>query len=114
MPGMRGILREMFNHLGVTRILESESSEDAWDLLQSNEVEIDLLIVSGNLPSEMDLLRAVRTSRATRKIPVLLVTDDPEHTRFIEAFQEAQAGFIIKPFNGDELKAKILSILTVD
>lgn len=53
--------------------------------------------------------RRLRAEEATREIPIILVTtrSSPEHVE--RGFESGCNDYIIKPFDGDELRAKIAS-----
>ncbi len=73
----------------------------------------DLILMDVVMPG-MDGFEACRRLRAmaeTREIPIILVTtrSSPEHVE--RGYESGCNDYIIKPFDGDELRAKVQSLL---
>ena len=68
------------------------------------------VVVSDVAMPEMDgyaLCRALRSDDATRAIPVLLVTARTELASIIEGFEAGASDYVLKPFHGRELLARV-------
>ena len=72
----------------------------------------DFLITDLNMPgmTGIDLLKAVRASEKTAKLPVLLVTAEAKRDQIVKAAEAGVSGYIVKPFTPETLKEKISKI----
>ena len=113
MPAMRSIVRNMLEDMGFTRIVEAEDGELAWHLIRNAAATpaeaIGLVIADWNMPgmSGVDLLRAVRSSAATRAVPFLMVTAKGDNAHIAEAVRAGVTDYVVKPFSGAQLGDKL-------
>lgn len=104
---MRRIIKNLLRDLGYTNITEADDGNSALPLLQTGN--FDFLVTDWNMPGMpgIDLLKAVRSSPKTAKLPVLMVTAESKREQIIAAAQAGVNGYIVKPFNATTLKEKI-------
>lgn len=76
-------------------------------LAKARELSLDLLIVDGVLPglSGLDLCRRLRA--AGSRLPVILITAKDDVEERVAGLDAGADDYIVKPFNGDELLARI-------
>ena len=89
---------EVFSALGAKEALEQ---------LSCNKIELILLDV--NMP-EVDgftLCRKLKQESSTKEIPVIFLTAQSEIEYISKGFEVGGADYITKPFNADELKARV-------
>lgn len=61
--------------------------------------------------SGLDALKAIKDNPATAHIPVLMLTGDGRLDRIVQAMQLGAAGYVMKPFDGDQLVERVRSLL---
>jgi two-component system chemotaxis response regulator CheY len=59
----------------------------------------------------LDLLRRVRADARLKRIPFIMVTAESKTENVIAAKQAGVSNYIVKPFNADTLRAKIVSVM---
>lgn len=72
------------------------------------------LIISDVIMPEMDgitLLKRIKTSTKLSHIPVILLTSKSEHQALIKGLEEGAEAYIDKPFNLEELEARVASLI---
>lgn len=107
---MRRIIKNLLKELGFSNIEEADDGNTALPKLKQGD--FDFLVTDWNMPgmTGIDLLRAVRKDEKLKNLPVLMVTAEAKREQIILAAQEGVNGYIVKPFNGATLKAKIEKI----
>ena len=108
---MRRIVRNLLKELGFSNVEEAEDGVVALAKLKNGG--FDFVISDWSMPtmSGIDLLRAIRADPRLRGLPVLLVTAEAKRENIIEAAQARASGYILKPFTGATLEAKLDAIL---
>jgi two-component system, chemotaxis family, chemotaxis protein CheY len=104
---MRRIVKNLLGDLGFTNTAEADDGKTAWPMLETGE--FDFVVTDWNMPgmTGIELLRLIRSSPKTAKIPVLMVTAEAQKSQIIEAAQAGVNGYIIKPFTAATLKEKL-------
>ena len=92
-------------------MLEAADASAARDLLLSNLP--DLILLDWMLPEEsgISLLKRLRKSPETRKIPVIMLTAKAEEHNKIHGLETGADDYITKPFSPKELIARIRALL---
>ncbi|MFN7751733.1 MAG: chemotaxis response regulator CheY [Pseudomonadota bacterium] len=108
---MRKIIRNLLKDRGYDDVEEADNGEAALERLRNGR--FDFVISDWSMPtmSGIDLLRAIRADPRLRGLPVLLVTAEAKRENIIEAAQARASGYILKPFTGATLEAKLDAIL---
>ena len=84
------------------------SGEDAIRL--AGEIKPDLVLMDILLKGKLDGVEAARAIRTKNDIPVIFLSSFSDESTCREANQASPYGYLIKPFNEKELKAKIDNI----
>ena len=96
---MRNIVRNAFEQLKVPcKYLEADNGAKAFQMLESNSV--DLVLLDWNMP-EMDgieFLKKVRAIPNFKTLPIVMVTSEAAKYMVIEALQCGATNYIVKPF----------------
>lgn len=110
---MLRILRNLLRQLEINQVEEATDGESAFDAMMRNPPE--LIISDWNMApmTGLELLRKVRAEPKLRHIPFIMVTAESKTENVIAAKQSGVSNYIVKPFNAETLKAKILSVTTV-
>lgn len=108
---MRKIIRNLLKDRGYDDVEEADNGEAALERLRGGR--FDFVISDWSMPtmSGIDLLRAIRADPRLKRLPVLLVTAEAKRENIIEAAQARASGYILKPFTGATLEAKLDAIL---
>ncbi len=107
MQTMRRLLKSTLNDLGYSNVVDADGGTTALSLLESGD--FSLLITDWNMPDMegIDLLKAVRASDKLKTLPVLMVTAEAKKTQILEAAEAGVNGYVVKPFQPAQLKAKL-------
>jgi two-component system chemotaxis response regulator CheY len=110
---MLRILRNLLRQLELMNVEEAQNGEEA--LFKLRKETFDLVISDWNMTpmTGLDLLRQVRADARLRAIPFIMVTAESKTENVIVAKQAGVSNYIVKPFNADTLKAKIMSVFKV-
>ena len=111
LPFARQLIRSMLQQLGVTKIVEASSGQDALNHLSQNPV--DLLICDWHMPglSGLEVLIEVRQQACYAALPVLMVTAELKAAQIQDAIRAGVTSYVAKPFRPEILKAHIESCL---
>lgn len=108
---MRRILKNILKQLGFKNLVEADDGTTAWDVLESQSV--DLIISDWNMPkmTGLELLKKVRGSTQYKKAPFLMVTAEAQKQNVIEAVQAGVSNYVVKPFTAEAISDKLKKIL---
>ena len=106
----RAKLREVFEDCGYRALMVSDAPS-AWRTLHREQC--DLVVVDLEIPGVdgLALCRLLRAQQATRKLPVIALSDSRVETRKEEAFAAGVNDFITKPSTPGELVTRVASQL---
>ena len=102
---MRKIIIRSLNSVGVKDIVEAGDGQAAIDLFKSDT--FDLILTDWNMPgkSGIDVLTEIRATGS--KIPIIMVTTETQKNQVVAAIQAGVTDYLTKPFEADELLAKL-------
>ncbi|MDH3336091.1 MAG: response regulator [Rhodospirillaceae bacterium] len=109
---MLRIMRNLLKQLGFENVEEAIDGTSALDILKEDP-KFGLIISDWNMEpmTGIELLRNVRSSDALKAIPFIMVTAESKSENVIAAKEAGVSNYIVKPFNADTLKAKMVSVL---
>ena len=89
------------------RVLAAEDGTEAWDIRQSESVR--LVVTDWMMPGMdgPDLCRRIRSLKDGRYDYIILLTSKSDKESLIEGLQAGADDFVAKPFNPQELKARL-------
>jgi len=95
------------------QFLEASSGEEALDMLEDHAV--DMILLDINMPGidGFEVCRRIKSSEQLRHIPVIMVTALTETQDRIKSIEAGAEDHISKPFNQDEVLARINMLLKV-
>lgn len=106
---MRTIQVRTLNKLGFNNIVEAEDGEVAVKKIQEEEDGFDLIISDWNMPNKdgLELLIWLRSNKKYKSIPFLMATGQGDMKQEQRAIEAGVSSFVAKPFDANDLKAKI-------
>lgn len=107
---MRQMLAFTLQHAG-HEVQEADNGKTALDAAQSGTV--DLVISDVNMPvmDGITLVKSLRGLPAFRFTPILLLTTESSPEKKSEGKAAGATGWIVKPFNPDQLLATVQRVL---
>ena len=108
---MRRIIINTLNKLGYADVVEAGNGREGVDKLGAGPV--DVIVTDWNMPemSGIDFIRHVRSTPATKDVPVLMVTTNAAKDDIVEALKVGVNSYVVKPFTPDTMKEKIEAVL---
>lgn len=110
-PSLRDVLRRSLKILGHDDIIEASDGEMAWveNFGHPRAPVIEFVISDIQMPymTGLELTRALRARGET--VPILLVTGNEDLAN--EAISAGADDYLLKPYGGDDLEAKIEKII---
>ena len=108
---MLKIIESLLKQLGFTNIDDASDGQDALSKIKTNKY--DLILSDWNMEpmSGFDLLKTVRATPETAKIPFILITAESKTENIIAAKQAGVSNYIVKPFNAVTLKEKLIAVI---
>jgi len=108
---MLRIVRNLLNQLGFNNVDEATDGGMAFEMLKKKDY--GMIISDWNMEpmSGMDLLKLVRADEKLKALPFIMVTAESKTENIIAAKQAGVSNYIVKPFNADTLKQKIVAVL---
>lgn len=108
---MLRIIGNLLRQLGFENIEEATDGQMALEVLSSTH--IDFILSDWNMEpmSGLDLLRHVRADEKTKNIPFIMITAESKAENVVAAKQAGVNNYIVKPFNAETLKQKLVSVL---
>jgi len=108
---MLRILRNLLRQLGFMDVEEATDGSMALQKLQQHD--FGLIISDWNMEpmTGLQLLREVRADPKLKHIPFIMVTAESKSENVIAAKEAGVSNYIVKPFNAETLKSKMVSVL---
>ena len=108
---MLKIVENQLRQLGFKNIDDATSGPEALEKMKANKY--DLILSDWNMEpmSGLQLLKHVRSDPTTTKLPFILITAESKPDNILAAKQAGVNNYIVKPFNGNTLKDKLVAVL---
>ncbi len=109
-PAIRLLLRQYFAGKFDVVMLDGGSQAMTWLLTHT---EIPCIILDLNMPdmSGMDVIKAVRASVMYKDAPIIVLSSKESSADRIACLRSGADDFVVKPFNPEELEARIEALL---
>ena len=104
--GVRRSLKKVLEMDGY-RILLAENGEEALSMVRSDGRDIETVISDYRMPGMDGLETLIEIGRLNKEITRIMLTGYATMASAIEAVNEGIDGFLTKPFENDELRAKV-------
>jgi two-component system chemotaxis response regulator CheY len=106
---MRNILKNILHEKRVKdgEILEAPDGKAAFDLLESNEIEI--LLLDWNMPelNGLELVNILREREKYKNLPIIMVTAEAAKYNVMEAIKAGVTDYITKPITAVTILKKL-------
>ena len=104
----RMVLMHLIDSCGVHDIVEAEDGAAAWEQLERG-LRPALCFCDLRMPrlSGMELLQKIRSDSALDAMPLVLVSSANDHETVRDAVQAGAAGYIVKPFQQEQVRQHI-------
>lgn len=108
---MLRIIRNLLRQLGFANI--DEATDGSMALQMMRQGNYGLVISDWNMEpmTGLQLLREVRADAKLKGTPFIMVTAESKSENVIAAKEAGVSNYIVKPFNAETLKAKMVSVL---
>ncbi|MEO5338610.1 MAG: response regulator [Magnetospirillum sp. WYHS-4] len=108
---MLRIIRNLLRQLNFVNI--DEATDGSMALQKLRQGTFGLVISDWNMEpmTGIQLLREVRADPKLKHIPFIMVTAESKSENVIAAKEAGVSNYIVKPFNAETLKAKLVSVL---
>jgi two-component system, chemotaxis family, chemotaxis protein CheY len=107
---MRLMLVKILRELGYSDINAVSTAEEAIPIAFNNPW--DVILTDWNLPkmSGYDLVKYLKTTPETQKIPIIMITTIHDRVAILKALKAGVQGYILKPVGKDIVAAKLREI----
>jgi two-component system chemotaxis response regulator CheY len=108
---MLRIIRNLLKQLNFNNVDEAMDGSEA--LRKLREKKFGLVISDWNMEpmTGLQLLREVRSDIKLKATPFIMVTAESKTENVIAAREAGVSNYIVKPFNAETLKGKLISVL---
>lgn len=106
---MLRIVGNLLRQIGFENIVEATDGTMALEKIA--EQDFDIIISDWNMEpmSGLELLKNVRAQEKTKNIPFIMVTAETKTENVVAAKQAGVTNYVIKPFNANTLKQKLVA-----
>ena len=108
---MLRIIRNLLNQLSFQNVQEATDGVTALDKLRDGS--FGLVISDWNMEpmTGLQLLREVRADDKLKSLPFVMITAESKTENVVAAKEAGVSNYIVKPFNAETLKSKLVSVL---
>jgi two-component system chemotaxis response regulator CheY len=111
---MRKIVERSLRQAGLDPMVvyEAGSGTEGLDMLKAKQV--DLILSDINMPSMdgLEFLRQLRAQNLAPGVPVVMITTESSEEHVKQAILAGAQGYIRKPFTAEQVKERVLPLLT--
>jgi two-component system, chemotaxis family, chemotaxis protein CheY len=108
---MRKIIARSLHAVGVSDIVEGADGQQGLELFSQHS--FDVVLSEWNMPhmTGLELLKAIRGQNS--KVPFIMITAEAEKARVLEAVQAGASGYVVKPFDAEQLRKTLEKFIAV-
>ena len=111
---MRKIVERSLRQAGLDPLVvfEAGSGTDGLELLKTQQVE--LILSDINMPSMdgLEFLRQLRAQNLAPGVPVVMITTESSEEHVKQAILSGAQGYIRKPFTAEQVKERVLPLIS--
>jgi DNA-binding response OmpR family regulator/HPt (histidine-containing phosphotransfer) domain-containing protein len=105
-----GLLRQCFYHAGY-KTIAADNGKTALDLIKKELPDLIILDVMMPAMDGFTVLQQLKANFELKNIPVIFLTAKNQHDNVLFGLEKGAADYIVKPFDIDELSARVAGIL---
>ena len=112
---MRKIQRRVLSEMNPEfDVVEAGNGKEALEKLKEFNFQFGLVLCDINMPemNGMETLKAIRSMPETVKLPIIMCTSVAEKGQVMEAIKAGATNYLVKPFQPEDLKNKINTVLS--
>lgn len=111
---MRKIVERALRQAGLDALIVREAGNGNEGLEVLSAQSVDLILSDINMPSMdgLEFVRQIAARNLAPGVPVVMITTESSEEHVKEAIQAGARGYIRKPFTAEQVKQKVLSLLT--
>lgn len=111
---MRKIVERSLRQAGVESLIvfEAGSGAEALEVLRSMQVDIILSDINMPIMDGLEFVRQMRTENVAEGIPIVMITTESSEEHVKQAIEAGAMGYIRKPFTPDQVKRRVLTLLS--
>ena len=111
---MRKIVERALRQAGLDLLVvhEAGSGTEGLDLLRAHPV--DLILSDINMPAMdgLEFVRQIRAQKLAPGVPVVMITTESSEEHVKQAIEAGARGYIRKPFTAEQVKERVLPLVT--
>jgi two-component system, chemotaxis family, chemotaxis protein CheY len=116
MASARELMGFHLNILGIVKILEAATGNEAWKIIEDNYKKnnlFDIFLLDINMPglNGIQLLKKIRELDEYLEVPVIMVSTENEKEVVLDAALIGATDYLIKPFTDEDFSNKITTAL---
>jgi two-component system, chemotaxis family, chemotaxis protein CheY len=112
--GIRKILQRVIRQteMSLGNIIEAADGVEALELLKTQSV--GLILSDINMPNMngLELLSHIKASETLKNVPIVMISTEGSQQKVMEAVQLGAAGYVKKPFNAEQIKEKLATLIS--
>jgi len=112
---MRKIVERSLRQAGVEplTVVEAGSGVEGLDVLRLRHVDIILSDINMPLMDGLEFVRQLRAQKLAEGVPVVMITTESSEEHVKQAIDAGAVGYIRKPFTADQVKRRVLPLLSL-
>ncbi len=108
---MLRIIRNLLRQLGFENVDEATDGSEALEKLRGKSYELIISDWHMEPMSGMELLTEIRSDGKLKDTPFIMITAESKTETVISAKEAGVSNYIVKPFNAETLKSKLVAVL---
>jgi two-component system chemotaxis response regulator CheY len=111
---MRKIVERALRQAGLDTLIVHEAGNGHEGLEVLKVQKVDLILSDINMPSMdgLEFVRQISARNLAPGVPVVMITTESSEEHVKEAIQAGARGYIRKPFTAEQVKQRVLPLLT--
>jgi Response regulator containing CheY-like receiver, AAA-type ATPase, and DNA-binding domains len=111
---MRKIVERALRQAGLNALVVHEAGNGTEGLEVLRAKPVDLILSDINMPSMdgLEFLRQIRSQQLAPGVPVVMITTESSEVHVKDAIQAGAQGYIRKPFTAEQVKERVLPLVS--
>lgn len=111
---MRKIVERTLRQAGMDSlvVIEAGNGTDGLEMLKTKQVDLILSDINMPLMDGLEFVRQIRAQNLAAGVPIVMITTESSEEHVKQAIQAGARGYIRKPFTAEQVKERVLSLLS--